>query len=484
MAFIHSSSSWEIGMVRPTALLGLTAALLAAGCSLMPTYQRPASPVPGAYAAEPSPAAADTPAAADVAWGDFYADPKLRRVIELTLANNRDLRVAVLNIESARATYRIQRADLLPGISASGGGTAQRTPGTLSPTGSATTSHQYSAAVGFASYEIDLFGRVRSLNEQALQVFFATEAARRSTQISLVAEVANAWLTLAADRERLALAEETLKSRSETHALTQRRFELGATSQLTLSQAQSTVDGARVDMAALRSLVAQDRNALNLLAGSPVPDELLPDRLSDSLNALPELPAGLPSQLLERRPDVLQAEADLKGANANIGAARAAFFPRVALTASAGAASASLGDLFKGGSGAWSFAPSISLPLFDAGSRSAGLKGAEISRDIKVAQYEKAIQSAFREVADALAARSEVGHQLDAQRSLVQSTMQSLQLSQTRYTRGVDSYLEVLDAQRSLYAAQQSLIGTRLARLSNSVTLYKTLGGGWSEGPG
>ena len=460
----------------------LTAALLAGGCSLMPAYQRPASPVPEAYPATQAPAAEGTQAAANIDWHDFYADPKLRQVVELALANNRDLRVAVLNIESARATYRIQRADLFPRIAASGSGTAQRTPAALSQTGQATVSHQYSAGIGFSSYELDLFGRVRSLNEQALQSYYATEAARRSTQISLVAEVANAWLTLAADRERLSLAEETLKSRSESLALTQRRFDLGAASQLTLSQAQSTVDSARADVASYRSQVAQDRNALALLAGTAVPDALLPERLSDSLNALPDLPAGVSSQLLERRPDVLEAEANLKAANANIGAARANFFPRISLTASAGSASASLGDLFKSGSGAWSFAPSISLPLFDAGANRATLKGAEVSRDIKVAQYEKAVQTAFREVADALAARSELGNQLDAQTSFVRSTSQSLELSQARYTRGVDSYLEVLDAQRSLYSAQQSLIATRLSRLANSVTLYKVLGGGWKAG--
>ena len=470
-------------MIRSTstALSVLAASLLAAGCSLMPTYERPAAPVPAAYPAA-APAADGARAAGEIDWREFYADPKLQGLIELALANNRDLRVAVLNIESARATYRIQRADLFPSVTASGSGSAQRTPAALSQTGSALTTHQYSAGIGFASYELDLFGRVRSLNEQALQSFFATEAARRSTQISLVAELANAWLALAADQERLALAEQTLKSRSESLALTRRRFDLGAASQLTVSQAQSTVDSARADVAASRSQVAQDRNALALLAGAPVPEALLPAHLSDALNTLPELPAGLPSALLERRPDVLQAEAALKGANANIGAARAAFFPRIALTASAGSASASLDGLFKGGSGAWSFAPSISLPLFDAGANQAGLKSAEVGRDIRVAQYEKAVQSAFREVADALAARGELGEQLDAQTALVQSTTQALRLSEARYASGIDSYLEVLDAQRSLYGAQQSLIATRLARLANGVTLYKALGGGWTSG--
>lgn len=465
-------------MNRPAALLVLSATLLASGCSLMPVYERPTLPVPQAYPAAQD--SATTQTAADIDWRDFYADARLRRTIELALDNNRDLRVAVLNIESARATYRIQRAELFPAVDASGGGNAQRTPAALGQTGSATISHQYTAGVGIAGYEIDLFGRVRSLTEQALHSYFATESARYGVQISLVAEVANAWLTLAADRERLALAESTLASRNESLVLTQRRADLGAASLLAVSQAQSLVDGARSEVASYRAQVMQDRNALALLAGTPVPDDLLPERLSDSLNALPELPAGVPSQLLERRPDVRQAESQLEAANANIGAARAAFFPRITLTAQAGSASASLGDLFGAGSGAWSFAPTITLPIFNAGALDANLKGAEVGRDIQVAQYEKAIQSAFREVADALAVRSEVGNRLDAQASLVQASSQSLQLSQARFEKGVDSYLEVLDSQRSLYVAQQALIGTRLDRLANSVTLYKALGGGWS----
>ena len=474
----RSTPSRKNPMIRPAALLVLSAALIASGCSLMPVYERPALPVPPTYPAAQDGAPAQT--AADIDWRDFYADARLRRTIELALDNNRDLRVAVLNIESARATYRIQRAELFPAVDASGGGNAQRTPAALGQTGSATISHQYTAGVGIAGYEIDLFGRVRSLTEQALHSYFATESARYGVQISLVAEVANAWLTLAADRERLALAESTLASRNESLALTQRRADLGAASLLAVSQAQSLVDGARSEVASYRAQVMQDRNALALLAGTPVPDDLLPERLSDSLNALPELPAGVPSQLLERRPDVRQAESQLEAANANIGAARAAFFPRITLTAQAGSASASLGDLFGAGSGAWSFAPTITLPIFNAGALDANLKGAEVGRDIQVAQYEKAIQSAFREVADALAVRSEVGNRLDAQASLVQASSQSLQLSQARFDKGVDSYLEVLDSQRSLYVAQQALIGTRLDRLANSVTLYKALGGGWS----
>jgi len=293
--------------------------------------------------------------------------------------------------------------------------------------------------------------------------------------------VANAYLTLGADQERQVLAQSTLASQSESYRLTQRSFEVGITSALALRQAQTSVDSARVDVARYTAQVAQDRNALVLLVGSAVPDELLPAKLADSLNALPDLPGGLPSALLERRPDILQAEHQLKAANANIGAARAAFYPRISLTASTGSASADLSDLFRGGSGTWSFVPQISLPIFDGGANRANLDVAKVSRDIDVAQYEKAIQTAFREVSDALAQRSTITDQLQAQQSLVNATAETDTLSRARFTRGVESYLTVLDSQRSLYSAQQNLIGTRLSRVSNLVTLYKALGGGWSE---
>jgi outer membrane protein, multidrug efflux system len=454
----------------------LTAALLLAGCvNLAPAYERPAAPVPASYPE----AQADGSALADIAWQDFFGDARLRGLIELALANNRDLRVAVLNIEQARAQYRIQDASTLPGVNASGSGTAARTPASLSGTGAALTSHQYSAALGISAYELDLFGRVRNLSEQALEQYLATEQARRSTQISLVAEVASAYLNWAADLERLALARDTLRSQSESYALTQRRFELGSASALTLRQLQTSVDSARVDVARYTGQLAQDRNALALLLGTPVPDALAPQALGDSLNALPELPAGLPSDLLLRRPDLLQSEHQLKAATANIGAARAAFYPRISLTASAGSSSADLSGLFKSGSGAWSFMPQISLPIFDAGSNRANLDSAVAARDIAVAQYEKAIQTAFREVADALAQRGALGDQLEAQSSLVEASGEALKLSDARFSRGVDSYLDVLDAQRSWYSAQQTLISTRLSRLSNGITLYKVLGGGW-----
>lgn len=458
----------------------LTAALLLTGCAnLAPHYERPAAPVPAAYpAASPNGATV-----VDLAWSDFFADAKLRSLIELALANNRDLRVAILHIEQARAQYRVQDAQTLPMVNANGSGTASRTPASLSGTGAALTSQQYSANLGVSAYELDLFGRVRNLSAQALEQFLATEQARRTTQMSLVAEVTTAYLSWAADLERLALAQETLRSQSESYQLTQTRFELGAASALTLRQLQTSVESARVDVARYAGQIAQDRNALALLVGTSVPDALVPGVLADGLNALPELPAGVPSDLLLRRPDLLQSEHQLKAATANIGVARAAFYPRISLTAVAGSSSAGLSDLFRAGSGSWSFIPQISLPIFDGGTNQANLDSAQATQGMALAQYEKAIQTAFREVADALAQRSAVGDQLQAQNALVQASGEVLQMSQARFDRGVDSYLDVLDAQRSWYGARQTLITTRLARLTNGVTLYKALGGGWSAGP-
>lgn len=475
----------RLNITRPT-WIALACVATLGGCSLMPAYERPASPVPAAYpvaaSAPVTTSAATSAEAGDIGWREFFADEHLRQVLALALANNRDLRVAALNIDKARAQYRVQDAALYPAVSATGSQSATRTADTLRAPGNPEISRQYSAGVGVSAWELDLFGRVRSLGAQALQQFLATEEARRSTHISLVAEVANAWLTLGADQERLALAQRTLASQGESYRLSQRSFEVGVTSALALRQAQTSVDSARVDVARYTAQVAQDRNALQLLVGSALPDGLLPTNLADALNALPELPGGLPSALLERRPDVLQAEHQLKAANANIGAARAAFYPRISLTASAGSASSELSELFRAGSGTWSFIPQVSLPIFDGGANRANLDIAKIDRDIGVAQYEKAIQTAFREVSDALAQRSTVGDQLEAQQSLVDATAESDRLSRARFSRGVDSYLAVLDSQRSLYSAQQNLIGTRLSRMSNLVTLYKVLGGGWSEG--
>ncbi len=453
------------------------------GCSTMaPKYTQPPAPVTAAWPSGPSykteTGTAVQKAVADVPWREYFADEKLRRLIELALKNNRDLRIAVLSIERFRAQYQIRRSDLFPKINATGGADFQRIPAGLSTTGQSATVDQYSVGVGVLSYELDLFGRVQSLKDQALEQFLATEQARRSTQISLVSQVAGGYLTVAADRERLKLAKDTLASQQESFQLIQRRYEAGVSSALDLQQARTSVDSARVDIARFTTLVAQDENALSQLVGSPIPSDLLPAALSETLAAVKDVPPGLPSDVLLRRPDILQAEGQLKSANANIGAARAAFFPKITLVSSVGFGSSALGSLFKANSFAWNFAPSVSLPIFDVGANNANLKTAEVDRDIMIAQYEKAIQTAFREVADALAERGTIDEQLAAQQSLTDATTERYRLSQARFDKGVDSHLNVLDSQRSLYGAQQNLISVRLSRLANLVTMYKVLGGG------
>lgn len=451
------------------------------GCTMAPSYTRPDAPVPAAWPSGESykteAVKPDQKPLAEVPWRTFFVEPRLQKVLELALANNRDLRVAALNIEKTRAQYRIQRADLLPTINGTAGATIQRLPADLSSSGHAHTSEQYNVGLGVSSYELDLFGRVQSLKDQALEQYLATEEARKSTQISLIAETANAWLTLAADQERLKLARQTLVSQEEYYQLIKHRYDAGISSALDLYQAQTAVDSARVDSARYITVVAQDQNALQLLVGKPVPADLLPVELG-TVTALQELPSGLPSEVLLQRPDVVAAEHRLKAANANIGAARAAFFPRIGLSASFGTASAKLTDLFQPGSVAWNFVPQISVPLFDSGRNLAGLDVSKADRDIAVAQYEKAIQTAFREVADTLAQRGTINEQLTAQQSLTDATAESYRLSQARYDKGVDSYLNVIVAQRVLYAAQQNLITVRLTKLSNQATAYKVLGGG------
>jgi len=458
-------------------------ALFLAGCTTMaPSYSRPAAPVPaewpsGSAYGEAAAKPADKPLA-DIPWQEFFVDQRLQKLVALALENNRDLRVAVLNIERSRAQYQIQRSDLFPKVDATADGTFQRLPEDFSGTGQARTIHQYSVGLGVSSYELDLFGRVRSLKDQALEQYLATEQARRSVQISLVSQVATTYLALGADRERLKLAKETLTSQQSSFQLTKSRFEAGVSSALDLHQAQTSVDTARLDIARYTTLVAQDENALALVVGSKIPADLLPPSLSETLTALKELAPGLPSEVLLNRPDILQAENLLKGNNANIGAARAAFFPSITLVSSVGFGSNELSGLFTGESFAWSFAPRITLPIFTAGSNQAKLTVAEVDRDIAVARYEQAIQTAFREVSDALALRGTIDEQVAAQQSLTDATSESYRLSQARYEKGVDSYLQVLDAQRSLYSAQQNLISVRLSRISNLVTLYKVLGGG------
>jgi len=468
-------------MIRGITIISIGVACLA-GCSMAPEYTRPEAPVSAAWPTGPayknSTSLTGEPAATDLKWGKFFVNPQLQKLIGLALANNRDLRVAALNIEKSRAQYQIQRSDLFPKVDANTSATYQRLAEDFSGTGLPMNLHQYTVGLGMSSYELDLFGRVRSLKDQALQQFFATGEARRSVQISLVAEVANNYLTLAADRERLKLAQDTLTSQQISYELIRSRYEAGMSSALDLHQAQTSVDSARVDIARFTTFVAQDENALNLVVGSPVPADLLPAALSETLTALKDLQPGLPSDVLLSRPDILQAEHLLEGANANIGAARAAFFPRITLVSSVGFGSDDLGGLFAGGSFIYRVAPQISIPIFQGGANRANLKVSEVDRDIAVARYEKAIQTAFREVADALALRGTINDQVAAQQSLTDATSESYRLSQARYEKGVDSYLNVLDSQRSLYGSQQSLISVRLARLTNLVTLYKVLGGG------
>lgn len=467
------------------------AALLASGCTLIPDYERPAPPVPASFptvtvpgteavpAGDANAASPDAVPADTLSWQDYFADPRLREVIALALANNRDFRVTALNIEQARAMYRIRRADLFPAVGATAGQNAQRLSGDLTSSGEPDVTRMYSATVGFAAYELDFFGRIRSLKAEALELYLGTEEARRSAQISLVAEAANAWLLLAYEHERQALAQRTFDTREQSHDLIRRTFEAGAVSELDLRQSETLLQSARADLARYTAFVAQGENALALVAGSAVPRELLPTALTETVGTVAELPSGLPSEVLVRRPDILQAERSLRAANANIGAARAAFFPRVTLTASAGTGSNTLDGLFGSDTGIWSFAPQIRMPIFEAGRLKANLDVAEIQRDVRVAQYEKAIQTAFREVADALAMRATLAEQLDARQRQAEATRTSLRLAEARYKGGVDSYLGLLDAQRTLYLAEEELIAVRLVDAANRVTLYKVLGGGW-----
>ena len=461
----------------------LVIASLLGACSLMPDYERPAAPVSAAWPSGPAykaeTASAAAVPAADIVWRDFYADARLRQVIELAIANNRDLRVSTLNIEKARAQYGIERAALLPTVTVNGNQTAVKVPGSMSSSGQSTISREYDANLGITAYELDFFGRVRSLSEAALQTYLATEEARRAQQISLVATVAIDYLNLAADQQRLKLAAETLASQQQTYELTQRRFSTGTSSGLSMYEAQASVEAARGEVARYTSLVAIDQNALTLVVGSAVPAELLPPPTVGAVTELANIPAGLPSDLLQRRPDVLQAERSLQSANANIGAARAAFFPKITLTGTAGVASPTLSSLFDSGTSAWTFVPKISLPIFDGGVTLANLMVSKINRDIAVANYEKSVQTAFREVADALADRGTLDERLAAQQALVDATSKSYRIYEARYRLGADSYLNALISLRTLYTAQQNLITLRLTHSTNLVTLYKVLGGGW-----
>lgn len=454
---------------RPAALALALGTALVSGCSLMPKYERPAAPVAPAWL---SPSATEGKPAADLPWQDFFTDAKLRGLIGIALANNRDLRVAVLNIEQARAQYDIRRADLFPTLGAQVG--AAR-----APNASGKLTNTYTAGLGFSAWEIDLFGRIRSLGEAALAQYVGTEEGRKAAQISLVSSVATTWLSVVADDEVLKITSDALVTREESLRLTKLRFDNGVSSEIDLRQAQSLVETARATLAQFTRQRAVDLDALALLIGQPVPADFTIDATTATVS-LPDVPAGTPSEVLTRRPDVRQAEQQLIAANANIGAARAAFFPHISLTSAFGTASGELSGLFKGGSWAFTASSQLLQPIFDAGRNRAGLASANVGRDIAVAQYEKAIQSAFREVSDALAGRATFGEQVRAQAAAVEATAVTYRLTDLRYRNGVASFLDLLDAQRSLFTAQQTLVQTRLQALQNQVLLYRALGGGWT----
>jgi multidrug efflux system outer membrane protein len=490
-------------------LVGLVAL---SACTMEPHYKRPAAPVPGGWTGSaagtsdgaPSSAAtasgnstAKAASAADIGWRQFFPDPVMQRLITLALQNNRDLRVAALNVQAAQAQYRIQRADLFPTIAATGLEEIEKYPSGVIATGSGTsgsggaaattptsggsTIRFYEVGIGFTSYEIDVFGKIRSLNHVALEQYFGIEETRRSTQLSLIAEVVSAYLAVVADETILNVTRQTLDSQSASYSLIKRSLDAGTTTAVALRQAATTVDTARANLAEYTRQSAQDRNALMLLIGAPLPDDLAVNTDLSTQNLEADLPVGVPSEVLAQRPDVLAAEHQLVAANADIGAARAAFFPSITLTGNYGTASTQLSGLFKRGSSAWTFSPQISVPIFAGGANRANLDLARIEKNVNVAQYEKAIQSAFREVDDALAARQTLDDQLAADRALLADATDSYNLADLRFRNGVDSYLPVLDAQRVLYAAQQNVVSLELLRLQNMATLYKALGGGIRE---
>lgn len=488
-------------MFKQTAMSAFVAVALA-GCSLAPDYKRPDAPVTGTWPDQPKvqyggykqptslgtqPAGSvvpqDGPPTADLGWREFFRDPRLQSLIALSLENNRDLRVAVQRVEEARAQYGVQRGAQWPSIGAGIQGQRQHLPANMRAGGpdSSSISSSYQAGIGLTTFEIDLFGRLRNLSEAAYQQYLSTEQAQKSVHITLVGSVAQSYFNLRAAEVQLDLTQRTLASRQESYDLVKRRFDGGVSSELDLNQSKSLLDTASSDLAQLARARAQAMNALVLLVGTPLPENLPEPATFGRDQLLATVPSGLPSDLLERRPDILAAENQLKSANANIGAARAAFFPTISLTGLLGVASPSLSDLFKGGQGYWSFSPSITTPLFAGGSIREGLNLAKARDNIAVAQYEQTIQQAFREVSDALAGEATYGAQLDAQRALQDSSSRTLELSNLRYTNGIDSYLQVQTAQVDFFNAQLSLVQTGLAALINRVELYKALGGGWEE---
>ena len=469
---------------RNSALPAL-AALVLAGCSLAPKYERPVAPVPAQYPSYAEAAQSGehaVVAAADLGWQEFFHDPQLQALIEIALQSNRDLRIAIERVAEARALYGIQQSERLPTFGA--GGTAQitRNPEGLRMGGpdAQSVSRVYQAGVGITAFELDFFGRIRNLTEAAFQQFLATEEARRTVHISLVAQVAEAYFTLRATEQQLALARRTLAARQASFDIVQRRFDAGVAGALDLNQARGQLDSVRADIAELTRLEAQAQNALLLLLGQEPPVDLPASQPFGKDQLMASIPVGLPSDLLTRRPDIIAAEHALLAANANIGAARAAFFPNISITGLLGFASGQLGGLFSSSNRYWTYSPQLTIPLFSGGV-SGNLDLAEARNNIAVAQYEKTIQTAFREVADTLAGEATYASQLDALRSLEESTAQTLEIAKLRYEEGIDSFLQVQTAEVGLYSAQQQFLQTGLNSLLNRVELYKALGGGWNE---
>ncbi len=459
--------------------------LALAGCTLAPTYHRPPAPISSSWPKVPghpaSPAVAAAVPAADIGWREFFRDPRLQQLIELALTNNLDLRVAMLNVDQTRALYHVQRDALVPTVDINANGSRQRIPFGFAGNGSSTTYNNFNVNLGVAAYELDLFGRVRSLKKQALETYFATEEARKSAQIALVAQVGGAYLTEREATEQLAVARQTLSAARTNYDLTRRSYDAGVLSELDLNVAETQWQTARAAVAGYEQQLAQPRDNLVLLVGGPLPDDLPAPQPFNPQICLSDIPAGLPSDLIARRPDVLEAEHQLEAANANIGAARAAFFPTITLTGQAGTESTTLEGLFAPGSQAWNFSPQIVWPIFAAGTAWHELQAVKAANLIEAASYQKSIQTAFREVADALAVQATVKTQLSANRALVRAEQQTYQLTEARFHSGIDSSLNVLTTQQALYNARQNLIQTEYSRLFNLINLYQALGGGWQE---
>lgn len=461
-------------------IIATLASALFSACTMAPHYERPAAPVAGGWGNVTATGDTGSAVAADIGWRDFFTDPQLQTLIEHALLNNRDLRVATLNVEAARAQYQIQRAQLLPTINVTGTSTSQRfAQGQAIGAANGGIIRAQNVSVGVTSYELDLFGRVRSLKRAALEDYLAREETQRGAQISLVSEVASAYLNLLADQAFVQLTQETLDNRQASHEIARQRFEAGSAGALDLRQAEIALETARSDLEQYRRQVELDRNALSVLIGGPMIELSAQDFCA--LDFVIPLPSGLPSEVLTRRPDVLAAEHQLLAANADIGAARAAFFPRIALTGSYGTTSRELSGLFDSGSKVWSFVPQITLPIFNGGANTAGLDLAKVQKNVNIAQYEKAIQIAFREVADGLIAHQSYAEQAKALDRLLDASNDSAKIAQMRFENGIDGYLSVLDAQRSQYEAQIAQATIKLERLRTQVTLYKALGGGLLE---